>query len=231
MKVDWPHTSDASARGTVQNDKEEDYLRVAGSEQQVRDWEFVIGRMDVGLANSAGLHLSEQGTSDVWWTEGLVHDLGHSSTGWLEPTPPATQDLHTAATAKSSDTESVSSVASRTIRSYYTAPSKWLGRYRHLRTARINRLLPSLRAIIVSKALQSGLPIFRPVVDVEADPEEGTSQLVMRVYVDASPAQTLAFWDSLDIELDRWLKRLDHNDGQAVLKDIGLRFHWSASRR
>lgn len=228
MRVDSPHTSDVSGRDMVQNDRETPSSRVVGSEQQVRSWGGLVDQ--VGLPDSVALNLSEEQVTSGFLTASL-HDLAHSSDKWLEPTALATQDLYAAAAVESSDTGTLSRVVSRSLPSYDAVPSTWLGRYRHLRTARINRLLRSLRAIIVSKASQSGLAIYRPVIDVEADPEEGTSQIVLRVYADASPAQTLAFWDSLDIEMDRWLTRLDHNDVQAMLQDIGLRFHWSASPR
>ena len=155
-----------------------------------------------------------------------------SGEGWLgSSAEPATLHLPSVSEAAAtgySDTGALEFPVSRPLRSYYAPPPKWLGRYRHLRTARVRKLLESLPAIILSKAFQSGLAVYRPVIDVEADPEEGTSQIVVRVYVDASPAQTMAFWDSLDIELGRWLTRLDENDSRTVLQDIGIRFHWSA---
>ncbi|HEU0022617.1 MAG TPA: hypothetical protein VFR55_13235 [Dehalococcoidia bacterium] len=95
----------------------------------------------------------------------------------------------------------------------------------------IRELLPIFWSIVLSKALQSGMVVTRGTIDVEGDPEERTAQPVLRIYVDATPAQTMAFWDSLGIELDRWLERLDSHRRSIAMNDVGLRFHWKPNQR
>jgi hypothetical protein len=87
-------------------------------------------------------------------------------------------------------------------------------------------LVERLWSIILSKSLQFGPRVRQGIIDVEEDPEERTNQVVLRVHLEASPAQTMAFWDSLDIELDRWLEHLKPQEQKSVINGIGLRFHW-----
>ncbi|MCH8063449.1 MAG: hypothetical protein IH861_13220 [Chloroflexi bacterium] len=103
---------------------------------------------------------------------------------------------------------------------------KWLVGHHHLLTVQVRKLLSGFLGIVVSKALRSNLPVSKIVVDAEEDPEEKTGQVVLRVYVQASPVQALAFWDSLDIEMNNWLDRLDSADRSSVFDDVGLRFYW-----
>lgn len=96
-------------------------------------------------------------------------------------------------------------------------------------TQNVLKLSKVLWAIVVSKALQSGFPISRGVLDVESDPEEGTARPVLRVYTMASAVQAIAFWDSLSIELDKWLLNQRFSDRRVVMQDLGLRFHWAVN--
>ena len=86
--------------------------------------------------------------------------------------------------------------------------------------------MPNLWSIILSLASQSKMTIGRAELDVEHDPEEDTDTLVMRIHCQATPAQTLAFWDSLSVRLDDWFTRLPERDVMVIINDIGLRFHW-----
>lgn len=95
-----------------------------------------------------------------------------------------------------------------------------------LLTPAVVSLLQPLRSVVLSKALQASLDVAELGVDVEEDPEERTGQVVLRVYIRASAVQTLAFWDSLEIEMGRWLEHLNDRDRRTLLEDIGLRFHW-----
>ncbi len=125
---------------------------------------------------------------------------------------------------------SVAGTKSRRIKNPSTiaAPEvKWLVRNHHLLTVQVRKILSGFYGIVVSKAMQSNLPISSIVVDAEEDPEERTGQVVLRVYVQASPVQALAFWDSLDIEMNSWLDRLDSTDRNTVIDEVGLRFYWS----
>ena len=102
-------------------------------------------------------------------------------------------------------------------------------RQHHRLTVNVRTLAIPFWAIVVSKALQSGFPISHGQLDVEHDPEEGVDRAVMRVYTPASATQTMAFWDNLAEDMDRWLQRLSVGQRATVLVDIGLRFHWAVN--
>lgn len=104
----------------------------------------------------------------------------------------------------------------------------WLVKTHPKLTTTVRSLLPILSSIILSKALRSGLKLSGMYVDIESDPEEGTSQVVLRVYTQASAVQTLAFWDSLDIEIARWIEHLSARERKVIVEEIGLRFHWAS---
>ncbi|MDO8614438.1 MAG: hypothetical protein Q7T33_01720 [Dehalococcoidia bacterium] len=89
------------------------------------------------------------------------------------------------------------------------------------------QLAATLWNVIVSKALQSGLSVDG-VIDVEEAIEEQTSQLVLRVKVHGIATQALAFWSSLDADIDRWMTRLPDRERNIFLSDVGLRFAWAA---
>jgi len=93
-------------------------------------------------------------------------------------------------------------------------------------TSRVRDMAIRLHAVVASRALQTGISILASQLDFEQDPDEETVTPILRVMLDASPAQALAFWDSLDTDLDRWLQHLDP-PGRTVLETVlGLRIHW-----
>lgn len=96
-------------------------------------------------------------------------------------------------------------------------------------TAPVKRLAPIMHAIIASKASRTGLRINQPYFDVDRDDEENTRQLVVIFPVIANGAQALAFWNSLDYEMDRWLAQLTLQDRDIVTTRLGLRFVWDGS--
>lgn len=98
-----------------------------------------------------------------------------------------------------------------------------------LLTTAVRRLAVILHAIIASKAARAGLQIRKAYFDVDRDDEDGSRQLVMIVRVDANAAQALAFWTSLDYEMDRWLLQLPESEQQIVTSRLGLRFVWDGS--
>lgn len=93
-------------------------------------------------------------------------------------------------------------------------------------TDQVRSVLTRLWSVTASKALSTGFPLTRCVVDIESDPEELTRTPVLRFYCQATAVQTFAFWDSLDLEMTRWLRDLDRTERDAVLTSAGLRFHW-----
>lgn len=91
----------------------------------------------------------------------------------------------------------------------------------------VKRLIPTLWAIILSKAIQAGLRATSSV-DLETDKDENINLPVLRVYLNARAPQALAFWDGLDFDIDRWLSHLNSKDREVVQQDFGLRIHWLA---
>ena len=94
-------------------------------------------------------------------------------------------------------------------------------------TSTVRDMLHKLRAIVVSRAMQTRFPLRRTVVSVFRDPEEERSQALLRLFVDANAAQAIAFWDSLEKDLEDWLEGLDEHLRLRFLRDISLRVHWS----
>lgn len=101
-----------------------------------------------------------------------------------------------------------------------------LTKHHHLFTDRTMNLVTILWHIVLSQALQAGLTVSG-YIDAEEDSEEQASQVVLRVYVEASAVQTLAFWDGLDDDLGRWLDRLPPTNRDVAMHKIGLRLHWA----
>ncbi len=113
-----------------------------------------------------------------------------------------------------------------------TLPIPRLSAYRsnspHL-TLNIQEFLWPFWTIVISKALQAGFPIDKGRVDIEFDPDESVSRVVIRVYTRASATQTIAFWNSLARDIDHWFGGLSVKDKTTILEDISLRFHWLAN--
>jgi hypothetical protein len=93
-------------------------------------------------------------------------------------------------------------------------------------TSAVAAHLEILRAIIATKALRSGLRISRFVVGVEDDPDGSPDKVVLRTLVEANSAQTLAFWKSLDYEIDCWCAAMGARGRELLARQVGLRFHW-----
>lgn len=99
-----------------------------------------------------------------------------------------------------------------------------------LLTGPVKRLAPVLHAIVASKAARAHFPIGEAYFDVDRDDDdEGSRQLVVVIRADANAAQTLAFWTSLDYELDRWMMDLSDADQEIVTNRMALRFVWDGS--
>lgn len=93
-------------------------------------------------------------------------------------------------------------------------------------TNSVRRLLRTLWAIVVSRSLQIRFPLLRTILSVFVDPTEQKRKAVLRLVSDGSAAQTLAFWDSLEPDLEGWVKTLNENDRHIFITKLGLRFHW-----
>jgi hypothetical protein len=100
---------------------------------------------------------------------------------------------------------------------------------RALLTSAVKRLAPTLHAIIASKAARAAFPIEQAYFDVDDDDDDESRQLVVVVRARANAPQTLAFWSSLDYELDHWLVELNPADQEIVTNRLGLRFVWDGT--
>jgi hypothetical protein len=87
-------------------------------------------------------------------------------------------------------------------------------------------IVERLWSIVLSRAHQSGLAVSGEIGVEESVAEEKANQVVLAVHVDGNARQALAFWKSLDVDMDRWLARLPAYDQRLLLNNIGLRFSW-----
>ena len=93
-------------------------------------------------------------------------------------------------------------------------------------TDSVRGLLRVLWAIVVSRALQVGFPLRQAVVSVFEDPTEQERKAILRLACNANVTQALAFWDSLEPDLQSWLETLRENDRITFITRMGLRVHW-----
>jgi hypothetical protein len=94
-------------------------------------------------------------------------------------------------------------------------------------TSTVRDMLRTLWAIVVSRAIQTEFPLRRTAVSVFRDPEEEHPRALLRLSVKANAAQAIAFWDSLEKDLQDWLNGLHENYRLTFLRTISLRVHWS----
>lgn len=93
-------------------------------------------------------------------------------------------------------------------------------------TDQVCRLLDNLWAIVVSRAAQLKFPIGKTVASVFTDPTEDESKAVLSLSCQANISQALAFWNSLEPDLQNWLKTLSAGDKATFLSKISLRVYW-----
>ena len=93
-------------------------------------------------------------------------------------------------------------------------------------TDRVRRLVRVLWAIVVSRALQVGFPLLTTTVSIFEDPTEQERKAVLRLTCNASAAQAIAFWDSLEPDLQDWLATLSEPDRTTFITKMSLRVYW-----
>ncbi len=101
-----------------------------------------------------------------------------------------------------------------------------LGTHDPILTDSVRKLLRVLWSIVVSRALQGSFPLHSTAVSIFEDPSEDERKALLRVVCHASAAQAIAFWDSLDPDLQGWLRRLNDRDRTTFVTTISLRVHW-----
>ncbi len=111
----------------------------------------------------------------------------------------------------------------------FSTPVKLEGLDKHdpALTSTVRSMLRTLWAIVVSRAIQSEFPLRRTAVSVFRDPEEEQPRALLRLFVKANAAQAIAFWDSLEKDLQDWLGGLNEHRRLTFLRTISLRVHWT----
>ena len=93
-------------------------------------------------------------------------------------------------------------------------------------TSNIRDILLTFRAVVISKALQNSFPVRETTIAVINDPSEERKQVVLRLFTEAKASQAVAFWESLENDIQHWLNGLDERNRLIFLRDISLRIHW-----
>lgn len=93
-------------------------------------------------------------------------------------------------------------------------------------TSTVRNLLRDFWAIVVSKAMQTSLPIDKTSIAVFNDLDEDRTQVVLRVLTGARASQAVAFWEGLDREINEWVSQLNDRNRLIFMRDISLRIHW-----
>ena len=93
-------------------------------------------------------------------------------------------------------------------------------------TNTVRRLLRVLWAIVVSRALHLSFPLHSTIISVFEDPTEDDRKIVLSATSDANMSQALAFWDSLERDLQNWLTTLNKNDRLTFISRITLQVNW-----
>lgn len=93
-------------------------------------------------------------------------------------------------------------------------------------TSRIKHLTQMFWAIVVSKAIQTSLPVERTTVSVFNDTTEERKQVVLKLFTNATSSQVIGFWKGLESDIQNWIDRLDNPSRATFLRCISLRIHW-----
>jgi hypothetical protein len=93
-------------------------------------------------------------------------------------------------------------------------------------TSKVRYLMQNFWAIVVSKALQTSFPIMKTSIAIFDDPAEERLQVVLRLLTEANASQAVAFWESLENDIQEWVSQLDDNNRLIFMRDISLRIHW-----
>lgn len=90
----------------------------------------------------------------------------------------------------------------------------------------VRKLANQLWAIIHSKALQSRFPIDSAYLEIDDDPTEGFSKVLIVINSSAKASQVLAFWDGLGSDIDRWMAKLDRSNYKKAIDGLDVHFNW-----
>ena len=108
----------------------------------------------------------------------------------------------------------------------YIPRLEWSVKSHPVLTNQVRALLQTLWAIVVSRATQLRFPIRKTIVSIFKDPTEEETKAVLRLTCNANVTQALAFWDSLEPDLQDWLQTLSDPERTIFLTNIALRVYW-----
>ena len=117
-------------------------------------------------------------------------------------------------------------VVGEEISEVHIPPLEWSVRAHPVLTNQVRTLLRTLWAIVVSRSTQLRFPLSKTVVSVFTDPTGGESKTVLRLSCNTSIGQALAFWDSLELDLQGWLSNLTEYGCAVFITKISLRVYW-----
>lgn len=103
---------------------------------------------------------------------------------------------------------------------------EWPAKTHPILTNSVRTLLETLWAIVVSRATQLRFPLEKTVVSIFTDPNERESKAILRLTCNTNITQAMAFWDSLEPDLQDWLKHLTERERIIFITKISLRVYW-----
>jgi hypothetical protein len=112
------------------------------------------------------------------------------------------------------------------VRVFHSPSLKWPAKAHPVLTNQVRDILQTLWSIVVSRAIQLSFPLRETVVSVFTDPTEDESKAILRLTCEVNISQALAFWDSLEFDLQNWLNKLSDNKRTTFLTKISLRVYW-----
>ena len=109
-----------------------------------------------------------------------------------------------------------------------TAETPLDGSMRHRTlTPKMRWLADEAWAIVRAKALAQGFPVEGAYLDVDDDPFERRSTVVMVVDTAGKSKEVFAFWDEAVDDYQRWAEGLDARTREMALRRMRLFFNWT----
>lgn len=107
----------------------------------------------------------------------------------------------------------------------------WDPSVRALLTAAVRQTLNALLPHLERLAAEEPSPVTRIEVRGYVDPEEGSKQVVIRVWTDLPAEPALDYWDRLGEAFDTWLGTLPPRLARVAAEQIHLSVEWRSDDR
>ncbi len=99
-------------------------------------------------------------------------------------------------------------------------------------TKTVEHVINVLWAIIVSRAMADQFPIHSGRVFLTTSPERGHNRVILAIFArKASAAQTIAFWNSLEPNFQRWMSTANSAQVKEFLTRVSPHFYWGDTYR